>query len=123
NRNPFVDHPEFANAIWDSANVTGVGEPAAPLRAALRAVTPTPFRSSATLAYDLPRRDRVVLRIFDVSGRTVRSLVAGGGHEAGPHAIEWAGRDEAGLPAVSGLYFGRLDTSNASDVRRLVRIR
>jgi hypothetical protein len=123
NRNPFVDHPEFVSAIWDSANVTGVGVPIVPLRAALRAVTPTPFRSSATLAYDLPRRDRVVLRIFDVSGRVVRSLVSGEVQDAGPHSIDWDGRDDGGTPAVSGLYFGRLDTSGASDVRRLVRIR
>jgi hypothetical protein len=123
NRNPFVDHPEFVSAIYDSANVTAVGAPIAPLRAALRAVTPTPFRSSATLAYDLPYRDRVVLRIFDVSGRVVRSLVSGETQEAGPHSIDWDGRDEGGAPTVSGLYFGRLDTSNASDVRRLVRLR
>jgi hypothetical protein len=124
NRNPFVDHPEFVTAIWDSNAVTAVGDPAAlPSRVLLRAVTPSPFRSQATIAYELPRRDRVELRIFDVSGRVVRSLVSGTVEEAGAHSVVWDGRDDAGVAAVSGLYFGRLETGGVTDVRRLVRIR
>src|SRR5207247_874214 len=75
NRNPFVDHPEFVSAIYDSANVTGVEPAAAPRRVTLRAAMPNPFAVRTTLAYDLPRRDRVELRIYDVSGRLVRTLV------------------------------------------------
>lgn len=124
NRNPFVDHPEFVSAIWDSNTVTAVGDPPAlPSRVLLRAVTPSPFRSQATIAYELPRRDRVVLRIFDVSGRVVRSLVPGELQEAGVHSVVWDGRDDGGVAAVSGLYFGRIEAGGVSDVRRLVRIR
>ena len=55
NRNPFVDHPEFASAIYDSANVTGVGPTGAPWHAMLQAAMPNPFRSRAVLAYDEAR--------------------------------------------------------------------
>src|SRR6185369_6293510 len=45
NRNPFVDHPEFVSAIYDSNNVTGVIRPDAPARALLRAIGPNPFQA------------------------------------------------------------------------------
>ena len=122
NRNPFVDHPEFVSAIYDSSNVTAVDEPESP-RTLRLAVGPNPFRSSTTIAYDLPRRGAVALRIFDVGGRLVRSLVPGEVQEAGRHAIQWDGRDGHGATVTSGLYFGRLDVDGASEVRRLVRMR
>lgn len=124
NRNPFVDHPEYVSAIWDSANVTGVGGAAsAPAHAMLRAALPNPFQARTTLAYDLPRRAHVTLRIYDLSGRRVRSLVSGAVQDAGYHACEWDGRDDAGAATAAGLYFGRLEAGAEHDVSRVVRIR
>jgi hypothetical protein len=123
NRNPFVDHPEFVSAIYDSLNVTGVGPAGAPQHAMLQAAMPNPFRAHTVLAYDLARQGRVVLSIYDVSGRLVRSLVSGAVQEAGRHSIEWDGRDAAGAATGAGLYFGRLETAGQNTARRLVRIR
>ena len=124
NRNPFVDHPEFVSAIYDPTNYnTAVGPTAAPEHAMLQAAMPNPFQSRTVLAYDLARQGRVVLRIYDVSGRLVRSLVSGAVQEAGHHSVEWDGRDVAGAATGTGLYFGRLEAGGESDVRRLVRIR
>jgi hypothetical protein len=123
NRNPFVDHPEFVSAIYDSANVTGVGPASAPQHAMLQAAMPNPFQGRTTLAYDLARPGRVTLRIFDIGGRLVRSLVAGEVQEPGHHAVEWDGRDAAGAASGAGLYFGQLDVGGERDVRRVVRIR
>jgi len=122
NRNPFVDHPEFASAIWDSSNVTGVDGAPIVVPGVLSAM-PTPFQSRTVLSWDLAKRDRVALRIYDVSGRLVRSLVPGAVLEAGRHSIEWDGRDDGGAPATPGLYFSRLETGGWSDVRRIVRLR
>ena len=123
NRNPFVDHPEYVIAIYDSTNVTGVDPASAPQHAMLQAAMPNPFAARTVLVYDLPRQGRVVLRVYDVSGRLVRSLVSGEVQEAGHHSIEWDGRDGAGAPTGAGLYFGRLETGGAADTRRLVRVR
>jgi hypothetical protein len=123
NRNPFVDHPEFVSAIYDSANVTGVGIADLPLHVLLQSATPNPFGARTGLAYDLARRGRVSLRIFDVSGRLVRALVPGAVQEAGRHAVEWDGRDDGGAATVAGLYFARIDAGGETGVRRLVRIR
>jgi hypothetical protein len=123
NRNPFVDHPEFASAIYDPASVTGVDPAGAPQHAMLQAAMPNPFRARTVLAYDLVRQGRVDLSIYDVSGRLVRSLVSGTVQEAGHHSVEWDGRDGAGAATGTGLYFGRLEAGGESAVRRLVRIR
>jgi len=123
NRNPFVDHPEFASAIYDSSNFTAVGPADAPQHALLQAAMPNPFHARTVLAYDLARPGRVALRIYDVGGRLVRSLVPDAVQQAGHHSVEWDGRDGAGSATGAGLYFGRLDAGGESDVRRLVRIR
>jgi endonuclease I len=123
NRNPFVDHPEYAIAIYDSSSVTGVDPVAAPQHAALQAATPNPFQAHTVLAYDLARPGRVDLRIYDVSGRLVRSLVSGAVQDAGHHTVDWDGGDVTGAATRAGLYFGRLETGGESDVRRVVRVR
>jgi hypothetical protein len=122
NRNPFVDHPEFVSAIYDSNNVTGVVRPDASSRTLLRAIGPNPFQGRTTVAYDLPRRGGVALRVYDVGGRLVRVLVSEV-QEAGAHTVEWDGRNAAGAMITSGLYFVRLESGGVSDVRRLARVR
>lgn len=123
NRNPFVDHPEYAIMIYDSTNVTAVAPAEEPRHTMLAAAQPNPFRSATQLAYDLPKRAGVSLRIYDVGGRLVRTLVPGTLQEAGRHTMTWDGLDDAGATTPAGLYFGRLEAAGASDVRRVVRIR
>jgi len=121
NRNPFVDHPEFVGLIWDSTNVTAVGD--GPSRAALTLGpgTPNPFQGRTTIAYSLPERAGVSLAIFDLAGRRVKTL-ASGVQEPGAHQAEWDGRDEAGASVGAGLYFCRLTAGTESVTRRLVRV-
>jgi len=123
NRNPFVDHPEYAVAIYDSASVTGVGDPPGAGRSMFRAAMPNPFQARTTLAYELARPGRVTLRIYDAGGRLVRTLVAGAVQDPGQHSLEWDGRNDTGNATAAGLYFSRLEVDGRSDVRRVVRIR
>jgi hypothetical protein len=123
NRNPFVDHPEFAVAIYDSTDLTGVGDADVPRHTVLMAPIPNPFQSRTVLAYDLARPGRVVLDLYDVRGRLVRSLVSGESEDAGRHTIEWDGKNAAGAATRAGLYFGRLEAGGESSVQRVVRIR
>lgn len=123
NRNPFIDHPEYIVAIYDSNAVAGV-PPAGPAHAVrLRQNAPNPFRSQTTIGFDLAARAPVSLRIYDVSGRQVRVLADGGMREAGSHAVEWNGRDEAGALLRAGLYLCKLDANGMSDTRRIVLTR
>ncbi len=121
NRNPFVDHPEFLEMIWDSTAVTGVGSP---LAGALQLRnSPNPFAGRTAIGFDLPRAERVAVDIFDVTGRRVRALAAGLRLEPGTHVLEWDGRDADGRSLDPGLYFCRLHAGNASETKRMVLAR
>lgn len=72
--------------IWKyGRHVTGVAEPAIPAGLVLEQNYPNPFAARTTLRYTLPRRGRAVLRIYDLAGRPVRTLVDA---EQGPGAYE-----------------------------------
>ncbi len=122
NRNPFVDHPEFIAAIYDSNAVVGVEEPAPVATVRLQPNRPNPFSARTTVRFDLARAERVALRVYDVTGRVVRTL-ASGEFAAGSHALDWDGRDEQGTPLGAGLYFCRLEAGAARATRRLVLAR
>ncbi len=121
NRNPFIDHPEFLVAIYDSNSVAGVEPtPTAGRTAFLRPNSPNPFSVRTSIGFDLPRRDLVSLRIYDVTGRQVRTLVAPRTMEPGSHQLEWDGRDDAGTRIEAGMYFARIAVGRESETRRIV---
>jgi endonuclease I len=124
NRNPFVDHPEFVAAIYDTTSAVGVGDPlatTATLR--LRANVPNPFQSRTTLVFDLARRGPVTLRLYDVRGRVVRTLAAGEVMAAGNHHLDWNGEDDNGSRVPAGLYFCNVEAGAEQAVRRVVVVR
>lgn len=78
---------------------------------------PNPFNPSVTLAYDLPRDERVTLTVFDGLGRAVKTLVEGR-QTAGRHTVTWEA-DEA----ASGTYWCRMQAGGYAETRPLVLIR
>ena len=75
-----------------------------------------PLRSGpATVRFGLARADRVEIKVYDVGGRVVRTLV-NGAFDAGEHEVTWDRLDSSGSPVSSGLYFTRVTYSNQSFV-------
>lgn len=70
---------------------------------------PNPFRKSGlTCEFAMPRSGPVTLRVVDVTGRAVRTLVSGV-VDAGIHRAAWDGLDTKGRDAANGVYFLRLE--------------
>jgi len=120
NRNPFVDHPEFLEMIWDSSAVTAVELPGGESELRLRPIAPNPFTARATITFDLPRTAPVSLAIFDLGGRRVRTLVPSFSLAPGTHSYSWDGRDEGGSTVRAGLYFCRIDAGAERRTSRIV---
>ena len=59
------------------------------------------------------------LRVFDVSGRLVTTLLDEH-RPAGEHVARWDGRDARGATAASGLYFARLEAGGRTETRKMV---
>ncbi len=92
------------------------------LRTALLAAHPNPFNPNVTVPFTLGQAGRVRLAVYDVAGRQVRSLLDEES-AAGPHALIWDGRDEAGRAAGSGVYFIRLQAAGVNESQKLVLLR
>jgi uncharacterized Ntn-hydrolase superfamily protein len=78
---------------------------------------PNPVRTSTSIRYRLPEPGRVRLRIYDVRGREVATLLDAW-QLAGIHAVQWDGQDRGTVPG--GVYFYRLDSGAFSSTRRMV---
>ncbi len=119
NRNPFIDRPEWAPLVFspalDAPEIAG-------LRWELSAAAPSPFRGATTLRFSVPRAGRVRLDVYDVRGRRVRTL-ADGIYPAGSHEVRWAGDDDQGRRAASGVYFSTLRANDFEATRRLIHLR
>ena len=84
---------------------------------------PNPARATARLSFVLPSNppSRLAFGVYDAQGRRVRSF--GRAFAPGLNEIVWDGRDDAGRPAKSGIYFYRLDADDFSTSRSLVYLR
>lgn len=65
---------------------------------------PNPFNPKTTIAYTVPRTGQATLKIFNVRGELVKTLVSGL-VEQGSAQIDWDGSDNAGGKVSSGVYF------------------
>ncbi|MCH7549536.1 MAG: T9SS type A sorting domain-containing protein [Candidatus Krumholzibacteriota bacterium] len=99
---------------------TGVGD--TPAVASLGQNYPNPFNPSTTIPWSLDRGGVVSLRIYDISGALVRTLVSGP-VSAGAHEATWDGHDGADRPVSSGIYFARLITGTTTKVRKLALLK
>ncbi|MBX2992948.1 MAG: T9SS type A sorting domain-containing protein [Bacteroidetes bacterium] len=77
---------------------------------------PNPFNPMTTIRYQLPAAGHVTLKVFDLLGREVATLVDGI-QQAGFKSVAF---DGGGLP--SGIYFYRLNNGNYSAVKKMVLI-
>ena len=89
---------------------------------ALHTGSPNPFRSNTTIAYSLPNREHVRIRVYDINGRVVRTLV-NEVKAAKAHAISWDGRDNQGRRVASGVYFIRFHAGEKELTRRSIHLR
>ena len=96
-----------------TTEITGVG---------IRMVRPEPATRAQEVAVVSPKRIRVDLSVYDVSGRLVRRVHAGA-IEAGETLLHWDGKSETGHPVASGVYWYRLSWPSGSESRRVVLIR
>ena len=83
---------------------------------------PNPFGAQTEIAFVLPADARAELKVFDVHGRLVRSLVQGP-QQAGTHRISWDGMDGRGRAARSGVYFAKLTVGAVTLTERILLLR
>ncbi|MGD8395624.1 MAG: PKD domain-containing protein [Candidatus Eiseniibacteriota bacterium] len=93
-----------------------------PRRLVLHQNTPNPFNPSSTIRFELPAAGRVTLRVYDGSGRLIRTLVDAE-LARDVHRVTWDGRDAGGHAVGSGLYLYRLEAAGRVLQRKMVLLR
>ena len=93
-----------------------------PKRFYLNPAFPNPFNNSTKITYGVPEPAKISLKIYDVRGRLVRTLVAGE-KAAGHYHTYWNGRNDLGEAVASGVYFLRLETTYLSRTRRILLLK
>jgi len=85
---------------------------------------PNPFNPSTNIRFTVGggSPQAVVLEIYDVRGRRLRSLTQGT-LAPGTYLHRWDGRDEAGAELASGIYFARLKVGKASETKKLTLLK
>jgi flagellar hook assembly protein FlgD len=83
---------------------------------------PNPSPGEITIEFSLVRAGLVRLAIYDLRGRLVRR-VATQEMAAGPYRLRWDGKDDAGAPVASGVYFWRLSAPDVAKSERVVLVR
>lgn len=83
---------------------------------------PNPFNPSTTVRFNLPQKQFVNLAVYSADGRLVATLV-NESRSAGPHEIEWDGRDDLGREVSSGVYFYRLEAGSIKESKRMVLVK
>ncbi|MBD3290774.1 T9SS type A sorting domain-containing protein [candidate division KSB1 bacterium] len=80
---------------------------------------PNPFNSNTTITYHLEKNTNVVLEIYDILGRLIRTLVQG--HQLrGEKIVVWDGRDIQNKNVQSGIYFYKLKTGGFEKTKKMV---
>jgi hypothetical protein len=116
---PLVDNVDVSVVTFYA---TDAAPPAAAMR--LQQNIPNPFNPVTSIGYTLERAGHVTLRVYDVSGGLVRTLVDREQRpDAGPFRVEWDGRADDGAAVSSGVYFYRLQAAGTTETRKMVLLK
>ncbi len=119
------DHADWADArLW--VNEVDVREDIPndllPQKIALLGNYPNPFNSQTTISYQLPTEADVILKIYNLLGQKIRTLV----NENQPtdyHSVIWDGKDENGKPVSSGIYFYKLIIGEFGETKKMILLK
>jgi hypothetical protein len=113
---------QFNNDIWIKlnsviCNQTGIEDNIAPVQFALRQNYPNPFNPSTIISFDLPLKSFVSLKVFDLMGREVTTIVSEE-MSAGSYSKQWNAAHMS-----SGIYYYRLQARQVTATKKLILLR
>jgi hypothetical protein len=69
---------------------------------------PNPFNPSTKIAFTLPVDNKISLKVYDILGKEVRTLINGEDYVKGSHSVMWDGNNNFGASVASGTYIYKL---------------
>jgi hypothetical protein len=126
----FVDRGFYAWTLCvDDVEVqgqVGIAEPnpnPLPILTSLNSAKPNPVTNGiAHISFNIAAPTHASLKIYDASGRIIRTLV-NANYEQGTYNLTWNGRDDNDRAVAEGVYFYTLETDNNNITKKLVLTR
>ncbi|MEW5799089.1 MAG: FlgD immunoglobulin-like domain containing protein [Bacteroidota bacterium] len=106
------------------SKVTSVGgaHPEIPETYALQQNYPNPFNPTTTIEYQLPQAGFVELKVYDITGREVVTLMSQV-QNAGSYRVLWNGNDTYGNKVSSGVYLYRLSAGTFTQIKKMMLLK
>ncbi len=83
---------------------------------------PNPFNPVTTIQYELPKRTEVQIRIYDLLGRKIATLV-NQIQDAGFKSIQWNATDDHGKPVSAGSYLYQIKAGELVQTKKMVLLK
>jgi hypothetical protein len=98
-------------------------EPVSVTRNELRQNYPNPFNPTTTIKYQVKTDGLVTLKIYNVAGQLVRTLINENVKAGVVHETQWHGLNDSGQNVSSGVYFYKLVTNNYTQTKKMVLLK
>jgi hypothetical protein len=108
--------------LADQEDAEHEASPQVPLAYELSQNYPNPYNPRTQIAYQLPQAGVVSLKIYNIKGELVRTLVDEY-KPAGCHTVIWDGQNQEGMGVSSGIYFYRMVSGEFSATRKMLMIK
>ena len=114
---------ELGNAMTIFENVvSGIDDEiitAIPTKYELHQNYPNPFNPVTTIKYDLKKQTDVTLKIYDLLGQEIKTIV-NEKQEAGYKSVIWDGTSNAGTSVATGIYIYKIETDEFVKSRKMI---
>jgi len=117
---PYPDCVDAYVGLQDTTNcdqVSVVSVDPVPLDYRLFEPYPNPFNAQTTIEFSLPLKDVMTIKVHDISGKEVRSIVHGI-FDSGEHKVHWNASNLS-----SGIYFIRMESRHFVDTKKVSLIK
>ena len=109
----------YYEIIYGSASDVEKRNQSIPIKFQLYQNFPNPFNSKTTIRYDVPANEHVVLKMYNVFGQEIRTLV-NDFQEAGKHTTAWDAKDDYGTDVATGLYILNLNIGKQKASKKIL---
>ncbi len=112
-----------APALFSTGNiVTDINEITLPNEFILYQNYPNPFNPSTVIKYQLPKSAYVILKVYDLIGREIKTLISQE-QPAGIYSISWDGEDNYGNKVASGAYLYQIIANDFVSTKKMLLIK
>jgi len=84
---------------------------------------PNPFNPSTSIRFTLPLDKNISLKVYDILGNEVKTLVANEKMAKGSYEVTWDGSNNSGIKVASGQYIYSLEYGNFSKSMKMTLLK